>query len=281
MANYLNFEKKVMIIHLLVEGSSIRSIERLTGAHRDTIMRLLVRVGVHCQNILDWKIRKIKADSIECDEIWAFVGKKQKRCTEFEKNMNKLGDQYTFVAMDSDTKLVISYKVGKRDYATTNGFIQDLCNRLAKTDGYKPQISTDGFEQYVDAIEEAFGDDVDYAQIIKECTSKHLGHGKYSSSVSTLTKIVIKGNPTAVGTSYVERQNLTIRMGMRRFTRLTNAFSKKLENLKAAVALHFAYYNFCRPHSSLKGLTPAMEAGLTDHVWELEELLAREVRKAA
>lgn len=280
MANYLKFETKSLIVRLLVEGNSIRSIERILNVHRDTVIKLLVRIGEHCEDLLHRIIRGIKANSIECDEIWAFVQKKQRRCSDLEKTIGRVGDQYTFVAMDSDTKLIISYLVGKRDSLTTQNFIQDLCGRLAKTDAeYKPQISTDGFEQYVNAIENAFGDDVDYAQVIKEYTAKYAGRSHYSlPSISNIIKKTIKGDPKAgdIGTSYVERQNLTMRMSMRRFTRLTNAFSKKLDNLKAAVALHFAYYNFCRPHRSLKGCTPAMEAGLVDHVWELDELLAGE-----
>ena len=207
--------------------------------------------------------------------------RKQKRCDDIEKALGTVGDQYTFVALDSDTKLVISYLVGKRDYVSTHSFIHDLCGRL----NGKTQISTDGFETYIGAIEAAFGDDVDYAQVVKEYVAEHPGRGRYSPpSVATTTINVVKGNPVAAGTSYVERQNLTMRMGMRRFTRLTNAFSKKLRNLKAAVALHMAFYNYCRPHRGLKGITPAMAAGLTDRVWELDELLAEEkpaLRKAA
>ena len=272
MANHLNLEKKKLIINCLVEGNSIRATGRLTGVHQDTVGRLALRVGEHCQALLDQLVRGVKADSVECDEIWAYVQKKQKRCSIIEKAWGEVGDQYTFVAMDSDTKLVISHVVGRRDALTTRDFIRDLCARL---DG-RTQISTDGFEQYVTAIEESFGEDIDFAQVVKEYVAEHPGRGRYSPpSVSKTTINVIKGNPVAAGTSYVERQNLTMRMQSRRFTRLTNAFSKRLRNLKAAVALHFAWYNLCRVHRSLK-VTPAMEAGLTDHVWDLGDLLACE-----
>lgn len=282
MANHLSFDKKRMAIHLLVEGNSIRATERITGVHRDTIMRLAVRVGEYCQQILDDHVQDVKATSIECDEIWCFVAKKQRRCTDIEKVLGQVGDQYCYVALDADTKLAITHLVGKRDAATTTAFIRDLAYRLDDADADRPQISTDGFEAYINAIETAFGEDIDYAMLIKEYTAEHAGRGRYSPpSVSSTTKIPIKGDPNEgdIGTSYVERQNLTMRMSMRRFTRLTNAFSKKLRNLRAAVALHFCYYNFCRVHGSLK-VTPAMAAGLTDRVWRLDELLADELPAA-
>lgn len=278
MANHTKFDKKVMAIKCLVEGNSIRSTERLLGIHRDTLMRLGVRVGQYCQTLPDDLVTHIAADSIQCDEVWAYVYKKQRRCTEVEKASGVFGDQYTFVALDADTKLVITHLVGKRDGVTTRDFIRDLVGRL---DG-RTQISTDGFESYVTAIEEEFGAGVDYAQIIKEYTAEHAGRGRYSPpKVSSISKHVVTGDPVEgdINTSYVERQNLTMRMSMRRLTRLTNAFSKKLENLKAAIALHFAYYNFCRPHRGLKGITPAMAAGLTDRIWDVEELLVDEVEQ--
>ena len=271
MANHLNFDKKVSVIHHLVEGNSIRATERLTDVHRDTICRLLVRVGEQCAAILDDMINDVAADSIECDEIWSYVGKKQKRCTKEEKKTGERGDQYVFVGLDSDTKLVISHLVGKRSAETTTAFIKDLGSRLSNDADYKPQISSDGFVPYIEAIERQFGDDVDYAQVMKDYVFTHAGRGRYSPpKVSGVSKFTIKGQPDEgdIGTSYVERQNLTMRMSMRRFTRLTNAFSKKLlRNLKAAVALHFAYYNLCRPHSSLRGSTPAVAAGLATEAW--------------
>ena len=276
MANHLSIEKKRMIIAALVEGNSIRSIERMVGTHRDTIMRLLVRVGEHCQEIMDEKMVDVECADIQADEIWTYVGKKQRRLTDDERaNRRDLGDQYVFVALDRKTKLVPVFRIGKRNGYTARAFIADLEDRLRNV---HPQISTDGFEAYVDAIELAFGDDVDYGQVIKVYASEYAGRGRYSPpSVSETIKKTVQGNPDEdkICTSHVERQNLTMRMQMRRFTRLTNAFSKKLENLKAALALHFAHYNFCRVHQTLR-VTPAMEAGITDRLWGLGDLLAAE-----
>jgi IS1 family transposase len=275
MANHLRYERKRSAIKALIEGNSIRSTERMVGIHRDTIMRLLVRVGDHCQQLLDTAIRNVDAASVQVDEIWCYVGKKQKRCTPEEKRAGELGDQYCFVGLDADSKLVVDHRIGKRDRVTALLFMSGLAAKLA--DG-RVQLTSDGFEAYLEAIEASFGDDVDYAMLIKEYAAEYAGRGRYSPPrVSTTTKKIITGNPAVgdIGTSYVERQNLTMRMMMRRFTRLTNGFSKKLANLKAAVALHFAYYNFCRVHRSLK-ITPAMAAGLTSHVWEVDELLVGE-----
>lgn len=283
MANHLRPEKKKTIVACLVEGLSIRATERLTGVHRDTILRHLIQVGERCQEVLDQYVRHVESDSIQVDEIWTFVFKKQKRLTDKDRVFApEKGDQYVFVAMDADSKLVINHVIGKRDRWTTHEFTQDLSSRL---NGNRPQITSDGFDAYAEAIESAFGDNVDYAQILKDYVAQHPGRGRYSPPrVSSVKKKTIRGNPHKgnISTSYVERQNLTMRMQMRRFTRLTNAFSKKLRNLKAAVALHFAYYNFCRVHQSLR-VTPAMAAGLTDHIWELDELLWGEVpvRRAA
>jgi IS1 family transposase len=273
MSNYLKQEKKIAILKAQVEGNSIRSTERMTGVHRDTIMRLLLEVGENCQNMLDKNIKHVDVDSIQCDEIWTFVAKKQRRLTDREKASRvDEGDEYVFVALDADSKLAISYLVGKRDRISAQKFIDDLGSRL---NGNRVQISSDGFESYAEAIERKFGNDVDYSQIIKQYAAEGADRSRYSPPrVSTVIKETIIGHPDDgdANTAYVERQNLTMRMCMRRFTRLTNAFSKKLRNLKAAVALHFAYYNFCRVHQSLR-MTPAMKAGLTDHVWEIEELL--------
>jgi len=274
MANCLKREQKRSVVKALVEGNSIRSTERMLEIHRDTIMRLLLVVGEACQDLLDQLIQNLNVDAIQCDEIWTFVQKKQRRLTDEEKKRrDDIGDEYVFVAMDADSKLVINHLIGKRDGYTTREFICDLSNRL--NDETRPQISSDGFESYVSAIEAEFGNTVDYGQIIKDYASEHPGRGRYSPPrVSTVHKETILGAPAEgdISTSYVERQNLTMRMSMRRFTRLTNGFSKKLRNLKAAVALHFAYYNFCRVHQSLK-VTPAMAAKLTDHVWSVDDLL--------
>ena len=269
--NKLSIDKQTAIISALVEGNSIRSVERMTGVHRDTIMRLMVRVGDGCQRLLDERMRDLPCKHLQLDEIWCYVGKKQRHVKE-DDDLNKVGDFYTWVAIDSATKLIPSFKVGKRDSETGQVFVDDLASRLAN----RVQISSDGLNIYVDAIEESFGADVDYAQIVKTYEAEPIGPGRYSPpKVVKVEKSYITGNPDLgiTSTSYVERQNLTMRMNMRRFTRLTNAFSKKVENLKAAVALHFAYYNFVRVHKTLR-VTPAMEAGITDRIWSLREIAA-------
>ncbi|MEW6615119.1 MAG: hypothetical protein AB1401_06630, partial [Thermodesulfobacteriota bacterium] len=268
--NILKPEKKEAIIGGLVEGISIRSLERMTGVHRDTIMRLLVKTGKSCENIMDTKMRGLSCKHIEMDELWAYVGKKQRHIKTTD-NPNEVGDFYTFVALDPDTKLIPAYKVGKRDFATAYAFITDLESRLTN----RVQISSDKLRAYVDAIDFAFGGNVDYAQIVKSYEAEPISAGKYSTpKVISTTKQYIIGNPNPakICTSYVERQNLTVRMQSRRFTRLTNAFSKKIKNLKAAVALHFAHYNFVRIHTTLR-ITPSMAAGITDHIWSFEEIL--------
>jgi IS1 family transposase len=268
--NILQNEKKESIIGGLVEGLSIRSLERMTGVHRDTIMRLLVKTGNACEDIMDTKMHNLSCKNIEVDELWAYVGKKQRHVT-MTDNPNEVGDFYTFVALDSDTKLIPTYKVGKRDFPTAYAFITDLESRLDN----RIQISSDKLKAYVEAIDLAFGGNVDYGQIVKSYETEPIGPGRYSPPkvISTIKEYIIGNpNPDKICTSYIERQNLTIRMQVRRFTRLTNAFSKKLENLKAAVALHFAHYNFCRIHGSLR-ITPAMAAGITDHVWSLGEIV--------
>lgn len=269
--NNLPTEKQEMAISALVEGSSIRSIERMTGVHRDTIMRLLVRVGETCENILDSTMRGLTCKNVEVDEIWSFVGKKQ-RHVGLNDDPEKVGDFYTFVALDSDTKLIPAYRVGKRDLPNATAFIDDLASRLKN----RVQLSSDKLTAYVEAVELGFGSDIDYGQIVKSYEAEPIGSGRYSPPkvVSTLKKYII-GNPNwnKICTSYVERSNLTMRMQIRRFTRLTNAYSKKLENLKAAVALHFAHYNFVRVHSTIR-VTPAMEAGVTDHVWSIRDLIS-------
>jgi IS1 family transposase len=254
----------------LLEGCSIRSTERLTGLNRNTIMRVLVAVGEKCEKLLDTRLQKLTCRYVQCDEIWSFVGKKQRHVR--KEDGPECGDQWIFVALDADTKLVASYRIGKRTIANTMSFIGDLHKRLAQ----QIQLTTDGFHFYTKAVPEVFGLDVDFAQLVKLFGDygQH-DEGRYSPPriAEVISKVRI-GRPSVsdISTSYVERQNLTMRMQLRRLTRLTNAFSKKLENLKAAVALHFAYYNFCRIHSSLR-VTPAMEAGLTDHVWSITEVL--------
>jgi len=265
-------DKATMVLKLLVEGTSVRSIERVTQVHRDTILRLLILAGERCSRLLDEKMRGLKCNFIECDEIWTFCFKKQRRVRKADPA--EFGDQWVFVALDAETKLVPSFCIGKRSAGTTAAFIDDLSQRIEN----RPQITTDGFRFYVNAVERSFGADVDFAQLVKLYGDygQHDHAAKYSPSpiIEVISK-VRQGEPDAdhISTSYVERQNLTMRMQMRRFTRLTNAFSKKLENLKAAIALHFAYYNFCRVHKTLR-VTPCMEAKITDHVWSMAELIA-------
>lgn len=271
--NVVPKERQIQVLNALVEGNSIRSIERMTGTHRDTIMRLLCRVGERCAWLLDEKMRMMDCVNIQTDEIWCYVRKKRARLTEKEKRDPTIGDQYVFVGMCADTKLVISHRVGKRDRKTAAHFMADLQSKLTN----RIQLTTDGFDGYLSAVEDSFGSDVDYAQLVKIYGSDgDAGPGYYAPppKVTEVVSTVINGSPDPwkVSTSFVERQNLTIRMQMRRFTRFTNAFSKKLDNLKAALALHFAWYNFGRVHGSLR-VTPAMEAGITDHIWTMKELL--------
>jgi IS1 family transposase len=254
----------------LLEGCSIRSTERLTGLNRNTIMRLLIEAGERSQHLMDERMRGLKLRYLEVDEIWTFVRKKRARVRSTDPP--ELGDQWVFAAIDAETKLIPAFHVGRRFQEDTRAFLWDLYRRLA----WPVQLTTDGLVHYTAAVPDAFGLDVDFAQLVKLFGDfgQH-DEGRYSPPrISEVVSKVRLGNPDPehISTSFVERQNLTMRMAMRRFTRLTNAFSKKLENLKAAIALHFAYYNFCRVHSSLR-VTPAMEAGLTDHVWEIAEPL--------
>jgi IS1 family transposase len=270
--NRLSLDRQAQAISCLVEGNSIRSTERMTDIHRDTIMRLLIRVGDACANLMDETMRDLTCERIQVDEIWAYVGKKQ-RHVKVTDDRSRVGDMWTYVALDADTKLVPSFLVGKRDAANTRAFISDLSERLVN----RVQLSSDALNQYVVAVEEAFGTDIDYGQVVKFYEAEPIGPGRYSPpQVKNAERTRIQGRPREadISTSHVERQNLTMRMNMRRFTRLTNAFSKKVENLRAAVALHFAHYNFVRTHSSLR-ITPAMAAGVTNRLWTLEEVVER------
>jgi len=268
--NHLKREKQIAIITALVEGNSIRSTERMTGVHRDTIVRLLQRTGAYCEWIMDVRMRNLECRSIQADEIWCFVGKKQAHLTPEEKAFrHDLGSQYVFVALDPKTKLIPAYEVGKRNMETTRRFMLSLAGRLTN----HVQLTTDAFPPYFEAVDMAFGRSVDYAQIHK--TYQTNGERRYSPpDIVAVFHYVMMGNPQRnyISTSHVERQNLTMRMQMRRFTRLTNGFSKSLESLKAAVALHFAYYNFVRVHKSLR-VTPAMDAGVTNKLWGIGDLL--------
>jgi IS1 family transposase len=271
MVNRLSTARRTQIIGALVEGNSIRSTERMTETHRDTVMRLMVEVGEGCQRIMDEKMRNLPCKRIQVDEIWSYVRVKQHHIRMTVHDIRRTGDFWTWVALDPETKLVPSYRVGKRTGEDAIAFMGDLSERLTN----RVQISSDGLRSYIDAVEQAFGSNVDYAQVVKFYDADHIGPGRYAPpKVTGQEKTVIAGSPDQrhISTSLVERQNLTMRMQMRRFTRLTNGFSKKVENLKAAVALHFAHYNFVRLHKSLR-VTPAMAAGVSDRLWTLEELV--------
>jgi IS1 family transposase len=270
--NRLPLTRRTQIINCLAEGNSIRSTERMTDTHRDTIMRLMVEVGTGCAALANEQMRNLDCRRIQCDEIWTFCRMKQVRIPRFT-DRTKVGDQWTFVAIDPDTKLVPAYRVGKRTRETAVAFMIDLSERLSN----RVQISSDSLRSYVDAVERAFGADVDYGQIVKFYDAEPIGPGRYAPPrVTGAERTVIAGRPDQahISTSHVERQNLTMRMSMRRFTRLTNAFSKKFENLQAAVALHFAHYNLVRLHKTLR-VTPAMAANVAGRVWSLEELVER------
>jgi IS1 family transposase len=272
MANVLNKDKQIMVISALAEGMAIRQIERMTEIHRDTIMRLGVRVGQGCSRILDEKMRDLECRNIQVDEVWGFIQKK-KRNLKPTDDPRAVGDVWTFCAVDADTKLVPSYKVGKRDSLTANAFINDLAGRLKN----RVQLSSDALAAYVEAVEQGFGADVDYGQVVKtyEKGESHTPEHRYSPS--KLVKVhteVITGDPLPpfISTSYIERLNLTTRHHMKRLARLTIAFSKKLENFEAAVGLHFAYYNFVKSHKSLK-CTPAMAANVEKSFWTVGDLV--------
>jgi IS1 family transposase len=267
--NYLSIADKARIVSALVEGNSIRAIVRMTGFSHNTVAKLLVDLGQACDNYHDKNVRNVASKRVQCDEIWSFVGAKAKNVPR-EKD-GEWGDVWTWTALDADTKLMISYAVGNRGAETAKYFMEDLALRVAS----RIQITTDGHKVYAQAIEGAFGADVDYAMLIKIYGNDSFDR-RYSTGncIGTQTA-VMNGNPDPlhISTSYVERQNLTMRMSMRRFTRLTNAFSKKIDNHVAAIALHFMHYNFCRVHKTLR-VTPAMEAGLAHHVWTVEELVS-------
>jgi IS1 family transposase len=272
MANVLPKEKQVAVIAALAEGSSIRSIERMIGINRNTIMNLGVRIWQGCAVLLDEKMRRLSCHLLQFDETWGFIGKKQKQLL-VDDDPTK-GDIWTFCAIDAETKLVPAFKVGKRDHATAHTFVSDVASRLEN----RPQISTDGLSVYADAIEDAFGMNVDYGMIIKNYGTdqgEHHQERRYSApAITFVEKREIAGHPDMdlVCTSHVERLNGITRLHMRRLSRLTHAFSKKLENFEAAVALHFAYYNFVRTHGSLK-MTPAMFAGIERDFWTVSDLV--------
>jgi IS1 family transposase len=275
----LSREKQLTILHMLVEGTSIRSAERMTRVHRDTIMRLLANVGDQCRTFLDRRMRNLNLDHLQVDEIWTFVLKKQRNILPADENEMVIGDQFLFVAFDEATKLIPSFVIGKRTAENARMLMQDLSERINVPGplfrGERPQISTDGFPGYPNAVQEAFGHFVEYGVIVKNYAENE--SGRYAPpKITSTTRTVISGDwlqKRDICTSHVERNNLSIRTFIRRFTRLALGFSKKLENLAAAVSLYFAYYNFCWMHRSLTG-TPAMAAGIAGHPWTLAELLS-------
>jgi IS1 family transposase len=271
--NRLSPEKRAQVVRCLVEGNSLRATCRMTGVARNTVIRLLIDLGTACSAQMDRAMRDLPCETLQVDEIWAFVGAKQRNVTR-DKEAEGWGDVWTWVAIDADTKLVPTYRIGARDLQEATAFIQDLSRRLRG----RVQLTSDGLPFYVKSVRDAFKGQVDYAQLVKVYGDPPQDERRRYSPAKCIEAVPnpVYGSPdpAKISTSYVERQNLTMRMSMRRFTRLTNAFSKKVENLAAAVSLHFTYYNYCRPHQSLGGKTPAMAAGLEDHVWSVDELIA-------
>ncbi len=273
MANVLSTAKRAAVISALVEGNSIRATVRMTGVSKNTIVKLLVELAGACQSYADENLRNLPCKRLQVDEIWAFCYSKAKNVPTDKKGVFGYGDVWTFVAIDADTKLVPSWLVGSRDIGSATELMQDLVGRLAN----RVQLTTDGLKAYLSAVEDAFGGDVDFAQLHKIYAAAPNGpETRYSPAECTgCEKRAITGNPDEkhVSTSFVERQNLTMRMSIRRFTRLTNAFSKKVENHVAQVAVHFFHYNFCRPHMTLKGKTPVQAAGVDSNRWSIEDMV--------
>jgi transposase-like protein/IS1 family transposase len=265
-------EKAVQVISLLIEGMGVRAVTRLTGVHKTTILSLLQTVGDKCSRVFDQHVRNVKPRFVQADELWSYVHTKEAHL--HSDDPQEWGDAYTFIGLDSESKLIISYHVGRRDAASALSFVRDLSERIDAR--VRCQITTDGFKPYINAIEEYFGANVDYAQLLKIYGSP-VGNAPDWYAPTTVVDaipVAVSGSPKIerISTSHVERANLSVRMHLRRFTRLTNGFSKKLDNLKAAVSLYMAFYNFVRVHQTLR-LTPAMQANLTDHIWTIQELL--------
>jgi IS1 family transposase len=270
--NFLTNDQRIAVIKQICEGSSIRTTVRLTGVAKNTIVKLLREIGSVCAQFHDKTLRNLTCRRIQCDEIWSFVYAKDKNVPEDKRSQFGFGDVWTWTAIDPDTKLIASWAVGRRDAGTAYEFMHDLAARLKN----RVQLTTDGHRAYLQAVEDAFGANIDYAMLIKLYSGDDQPDTKYSPAECIGTReIKVNGDPkpASISTSHVERHNLTMRMSMRRFARLTNAFSKKLENHVAMLCLYFVYYNFCRVHQTLR-VTPAMEAGIADHVWDVKDLVA-------
>jgi IS1 family transposase len=269
--NRLDSAKRIQILAALCEGVSIRAISRMTGASKNTIGKLLLEVGTVCAEFQDQALRNLPCKRVQVDEIWSFIGAKDKNVPDEHKGKFGIGSIWTWTAIDADSKLICSWLVGSRDGYTAYVFMKDLAGRLAN----RIQLTSDGHNSYLEAVESAFGADIDYAQLVKIYGAPREDDARYSPGECIgckTTEITGKPERKHISTSYVERQNLTMRMHMRRFTRLTNAFSKKLEPHIAAICLHFFYYNFVRVHQTLR-VTPAMAAGVTDRLWDLSDLV--------
>lgn len=273
--NKLSLERQAQIIKILCEGNSIRSTARITGTAVNTVVKLLREVGAACLAYQDKVMNNLSCERLQCDEIWSFVYSKDKNVPEDKQGKFGYGDVWTFTAIDADTKLVPSWLVGERNADCAYAFIADLRDRLSN----RVQLTTDGHKMYLEAVEKAFGADIDYAMLVKLYGQESESEKRYSPAQCIgADKRIVQGNPNikAISTSYVERQNLTMRMSMRRFTRLTNAFSKKLENHVYALALYFVHYNFVKLHKSLANpypSTPAMASGISTHIWTIEEIV--------
>ena len=270
--NRLDITRRAAVVRCLIEGNSIRATVRMTGVAKNTVAKLLGELGCACSAYHNQHVRNLRVRRLQCDEIWSFVGAKKKNVTP-EKKEEGWGDVWTWTAIDAETKLCVSWLVGGRDAGWAMDFMEDCASRINS----RVQVTTDAHKAYLEAVEGAFGMDVDYAQLQKIYGAPSDEEQRRYSPAKCIgcDMKVVSGNPDPkhVSTSYVERQNLTMRMSMRRFTRLTNAFSKKVDNHRHAVALYFMYYNFCRVHQTLR-VTPAMEAGIADHIWSIGELVA-------
>jgi IS1 family transposase len=268
--NRLSIEKQAQIIGLLVEGNSLRATSRLADVSINTVTKLLVDIGTACQKYHDENVRNLTSKRVQCDEIWSFIYAKEKNLPENLRGRFGVGSIWTWVALDSDSKLAISWLVGNRDAEYAKIFMRDVAARLKNI----VQLTTDGLKAYLEAVEDSFGADIDFARLVKLYGPSLDPEYRYSpAECNGSHKEVIMGKPDEkhISTSHVERQNLTMRMSLRRFTRLTNAFSKKIENHKHAIALHFMYYNFVRLHKTLR-VTPAMQAGITKRLWTIQDL---------